>query len=252
MICRSLIVLSLCCAILCAFIGFLSYRAMEESDQVSTNSTDLTCREILEASPKETTQVVVSNFIVGKRKTTIDYDGDGKWDLIGVPLFPAEKQNTKYGYKALIVCCKSVPTEAEFEALWKDSAEGLTLDYWPERQELDPYLHSGLAQNYLNLDFSKSRIAFYGYERTNPIFGATSLRLSILVGGGSVAVAVLTFLIALLAKLLGRFFKPSPQTTRPSPTANRAGLPSHGGNETVATGGVLDRVRSLRDRQAGT
>ena len=251
MIQRSLIVLSLCCAILCAFVGFLSHRAIEESKKVSTNSVDLDCHDFLESAPKSSTEVVLSGFFAGKRKTTIDLDGDDKWDLVGVPLFPSKKQNTKYGYKALILCCKGIPDQESFEAVFGGQPKNLTIDYWPERQDLDKFVHSGLAQEYLNLDFSKSQVAFYGFERENPIFGESTKRLSILVGGIAVAIAVVTILFAVLANLMGRLFKRKPEATPTRPPSNRAGLPAQSPGETASTGGVLDRVRSLRDKQPG-
>lgn len=237
---------------MCAFVGFLSHRAIEESKKVNNNSVELACHDFLDEAPNVTTEVVLSEFFVGKRKTTIDLDGDGKWDLVGMPLFPTKKQDTKYGYKALVLCCKGIPDEEAYEAAFGDEEiDKLLIDYWPQRQELDRYVHSGLAQEYLNLDFSKSQVAFYGYERTNPVFGESTMRLSILVGGISVFIAIATFLISIAASFLKRFFKKKPQQPAPArPPSNRAGLPSSPANE-AATGGVLDRVRSKRDRQPG-
>ncbi|MEL7497164.1 MAG: hypothetical protein AAFN77_06100 [Planctomycetota bacterium] len=251
MIRKSLIVLSLCCAVLCAFIGYMSQRAIEESERVSTSSFDLDCERLLDQAPVASTEIVLSDFIVGKKFATMDIDGDYQWDVTGVLLFPKKKQSTRYGYRAVIVSCKGIPDEATLNEKLLSEPESLTVDFWPTR-ELEPSIHSQLAMKYRNLDFARSRVVYLGYERENPILGETTLKLSIVVGGASVAVAVLTIIISLIIGMLSRLFKRSPKPNAPQPTANRAGLPASGSLDHEPTGGVLDRVRSRRDQQPGT
>lgn len=250
MIRRSLIVLSLCTAVLCAFVGYLSHRAIEQSKKVASSSIDLACVQLMDKPPIEATEVVLSEFKIGKHFAKIDLDGDSNWDLVGVAVFPKEKQKQSYAYRAVILFCKGIPDETAYEEVFGDAElDKLVVDYWPSRQDLDKGVYAQLATNYRSLDFSKAPIAFYGYERTNPVFSETTKKASILVGGAAVAVAVITVVLSALFGAVGRLFRRKEKTV-PPPVANRAGLPP-GNQNSESTGGVLDRVRSMRDRQPG-
>ena len=50
---RLLFPLCLCCVVLCAFIGYMSKRAIEEAKQVATEVVELECGALLKEPPKE-------------------------------------------------------------------------------------------------------------------------------------------------------------------------------------------------------
>ncbi len=244
MIRRSLIILSLCSAVLCAFIGFLSYRAIEESKQLQSSSIELSCSDLLKTAPETSTGVQLNDFVLGRHVAGIDLDGDQQWDQGAIPLFPKQRQPFKYGYRAVILCFKGLPDEAAVDQALIGSA--VEADFWPGRQELDPAIYSRLAVKYRHMDFDNSRVLFLGFEKANPVLGKTSLRLATLVGAGSVVLALITFILGMLSAILKKAASRRPKK-QPQPTANRAGLPASG-EEPEFTGGVLDRVKSMRDR----
>lgn len=230
----------------------MSHRAIEESEQIQTESVELLCQELLDKTPRETTEVVIKNFKVGKKIAHFDFDGDEKWDLVGIPIFPIEKQKQAFAYRSVIVCCKGIPDQAAFDEIFNEEGLAeLAFDFWPQRQELDANIHSRLATMYRSMDFARSPVVYFGFERVNPLLGETSLRLSYVIGAGAGGVAVVTMLLSALFGFFGRIFKrPKNPVGPPKRSAgNRSGLPANPGHE--ATGGVLDRVRSMREKQSG-
>ena len=164
MIRRSLIILSLCSAVLCAFVGFLSHRAIEESKQLQSSSIELSCSELLKTAPENSTGVQLNDYVLGRHVAGIDIDGDQRWDQGAIPLFPKQRQQFKYGYCAVIVCFKGLPDEAAVDQALIDSV--VEADFWPNRQELDPDIYSRLATKYRHMDFSNSRVLYLGYEKS--------------------------------------------------------------------------------------
>lgn len=224
---------------------------MDESVKVKTSKITKTCKDLLDERPTESTSIEMHDFMVGKRSAKLDLDGDEKFDLVGVPLFSKDLDfKKKYGYYGVILCAKGIETEAQYEALLggEEEVTSLAVDYWPQRQKLETALHSKLAQQYRSLDFAKSPVVLYGFERENPLLGKTTYQFSILAGIGSLAVAALTILISVLMGFLKKFFQRTPKPTAPKPVANRAGLPASEAQDSNLTGGVLDRVRSRRNQ----
>lgn len=223
---------------------------MDESVKVKTTKVPMTCQEVLEQRPLESASIELSDFMVGKRSAKLDFDDDDEFDLVGVPLFSKDLDfKKKYGYYGVIFCAKGIKTEAEYEALLGgEELPVLSVDYWPQRQKLDLALHSKLAQQYRSLDFAKSPVVLYGFERENPLLGKSTYQISVIVGIVSISIAALTILITALAGFLKKFFRRKPKPTAPQPVANRAGLPTSEQEEPNLTGGVLDRVRSRRNQ----
>jgi len=85
---RLIFPLCLCCAVLCAFVGYMSKRAIKEAEQVTTAVVELDCGMFLEKRPKESTGVLLSDYVFVNRVAAIDTDDDEKWDDVAVALFP--------------------------------------------------------------------------------------------------------------------------------------------------------------------
>jgi hypothetical protein len=248
MIRRVLIPLSLCCAVLCAFIGYLSHRAIEESKQVASNVQEFGCRQLIDKKPRKSTGVVIQDFIYLDRYAALDFDGDDKWDEVAVPVFPNQKQASKAAYQSVIVWFKDVPNqEALQEALKTDK---IRADYWVAKQNLDEHLKSQLAIKFKHMDFENSPVVLVGFAQANPLLGPATLKFSYVGGLGALGFGALAFLMSIVMSLLNR--KPKIRSAPPKPTANKAGLPPARNYDAQPTGGVLDQVKSMRDRQPET
>lgn len=224
--------------VLCAIVGYLSNGAIKESEIRMGPAKSLSCSDILDKRPNETTHIVITDFIPGKHFATIDFDDDEKWEELCVPFFAKRQPEAKHAYRSVMICFKGIADRDAFKSLIASGE--IDTNYWPMRQELDLALHSQLAQKYKNMDFANSPVFHCGFETSNPVLGETSLKLSAAVGGFAAMVAVLTFLVGLCIKLFNRKSK-EPAFPELEETSNRAGLP--GG------GSVLDRVTSMRERQ---
>ena len=235
MIRKAFILFSLCCAVLCAFVGYLSYQVMLESDKAVGVAVPSTCQAILKSPPATTSHVKLTKFATGKHVAYLDNNGDKQWESLCVPFFPPKPQKVGHAYCAVLVCFKNVPTRAALNALIETGE--LDVNYWPERQNLERAIHSQLAQKYTNMDITKSPIVYYGFDAGNPLLGEASLYASI--GAGSIAL-----FLAFLTLIFGLFLRKKPAATDlnslDEPTTNRAGLPE--GN----TPSIFDQVTSAR------
>ncbi len=219
---RAIIMLSLCFATLCAFVGYLSYQATLKVEEVESVQEMTPCDSFIENPPVETTRVLLGEYRIGKRIASLDFDDDGKWDHICVPFFP-NKLKGKFGYQATLICFDDVPDEAAFRAI---ATQGkVDASFLPGRK-VNSNLHSQLAMKYKHLDFAHSPLLFYGVNATNPLLGEATMKGSIVAG----AIALLVAFLALISGLLK--FRIS--TNRrdlddeyddDQPTTNRAGLP---------------------------
>ena len=216
---------------------------MQQTEQAKSESVQLTCGEMLESPPSISTGVTLDDFVLGRHIAHRDLDGNGEWDVVAIPLFPKQRQKYKYGYRAVIVCCRGMSGQQQVDQQFINQA--VDTHYWPGRQELDSDLYSDLAADYRSLDFAASPIVFIGYDEANPVLGETSYQLSLSVGAISVIVAVLAFLLAVVSKLFKKLFKKKPQI---QPVLNRAGLPPSV-EQPQYTGGILDQVTSMREQR---
>lgn len=248
MIRRVLIPLCLCFAILCAFIGYVSQKAIKESTMVTSNTTSFACQELIDRRPAESMGVAIKDFLAVDRFAEMDFDEDGRWDEVAVPLFPTQKPKNKATYQAVIVCFRGVATRKDLEQIL--IADEVKAEYWASQQVLDDHLKTQLAIEFINMDFAGSPVVFVGYPNTNPLLGAKSLQLSYLLGGASLGIAALAFVASTLIAIFNR--RPKTRPERPKPKRNRAGLPETSGESVELTGGVLDKVRSMRDTQPET
>ena len=259
MIGRLLFPLCLCCVVLCAFVGYLSKRAIKEAEQVATEVVELDCGSLIEKPPYESTGVLLSDYVFIDEIASIDIDGDGKWDEVAVPLFSKEVFKAKASYQSVIARFRDVP---DLETLKQRLAvDALKANYRVSEQTLDSNLHAMLAKKFKNMDFEKSPVVAVGYGESNPVLGEKSLEMSYQVGAIAIAVGVLSLVFSVLTGVLKSFTMPQQPSRRPmamkkkkkkkktssqKKTSNRSGPPNY---DVEPTGGVLDRVRSMRDEQ---
>lgn len=234
MIRKIVILLSVCCVILCGFVGYLSYTETLNSEMASGVAVTLTCSEVLEKPPNDMARVRLTKFVPGKFIALVDREQDAVWELVGVPFFPPTAGKVGHGYSAVLVCFKNIRTQADFERLMKTGA--LDTNYWASRQKLDPALHSQLSRDYKNLDIANSTVLHSGFELQNPVLGETTLKGSVVIGG----VAIFAAMIAIVS---GLFIRKTPKETydwNEAASINRAGLPSADGQS------ALDQASSAR------
>jgi hypothetical protein len=235
MIRKIIILFSLCCVVLCAFVGYLSFQVTQESEKAVGAPTSITCESIFASPLSETSHVTLTEFAPLKHLAMVDKNGDNQWDDVCVPFFPKKQHEIGNNYRAVLVCFKGVPTRNELDVLI-DSGE-LDVNFWPERQKLDVAIHSQLAQKYTTMDLAKSPVFYYGFEATNPVLGEASLYAS--AGMGLAAL-----LAAFLAMISSLFVRKDSADVENSPaeqvTTNRAGLPV---GESVS---ILDQIGSTR------
>ena len=249
MIGRLLFPICICCAVLCAFVGYLSKRAIKEAEQIATEVVELDCGSLLEKRPQESTGVLLSNFAFLDRVAAIDIDGDEKWEEVAVPLFPKEGFTSKAAYTAVIACFRDVPDLAALKQRLADNE--LKVNYHAGKQELDSHFHSVLAKKLANMDFKNSPVVTVGYGESNPVLGEKSLKMSYQLGAVAIAVGVLSLIYAVLTSLLKSFKMPQLSTGRKKPAKKRKAKKRAGpaNYDVEPTGGVLDKVRSMRDQQ---
>ena len=251
---RLLFPLSLCCVVLCAFVGYLSKQAIEEAERISTEVVELDCGSLIEKRPKKSTGLLLSEYAFVDRVAALDRDGDEKWDEVVVPLFSKEVFKAKAKYTAVIACFHDVP---DWEALKQRLATGeLKVNYSVSDQDLDLNLHALLAKKFKNMDFKNSPVVTVGYGASNPVLGEKSLKLSYRFGVVAVVVGVLSLISIVLAGLFNSFKMPERTPSRKRPTKKkkvkkkkakkRVGPTNY---DVEPTGGVLDRVRTMRDQQ---
>lgn len=223
MVRKIIILLCLCCVVLCAFVGYLSMQVDEQADKREGPATNFTAEEFLSAPPAETGRILLTDFSPGKHIAHADHDADEKWDELWVPMFPNRNKRIKFGYKSVIVHFKGVESKEQLQELIADRE--LDTDYWPERQDLSPYAHSQLAQQYKNMDFANCVSLHYGFPSSNPLLGEASLLLSKVVGAGALGIA---FLVLLSFLFIGKGKDDDlsiSEMVQNAATANRAGLP---------------------------
>ena len=165
MIRKFIILLSVCCMVLCAIVGYLSKQVDQESDLREGEATAYKCADFLADPPTKTGRILVTEFGLGKHIAHID-GNDDEWQESCVPFFPTNINLKKYGYSAILVCFNEVKSKEEIKTLTKDGS--LDTDFWPGRQELNPIFHSQLAQDYTNMDFSKTIVLHYCLLYTSP------------------------------------------------------------------------------------
>jgi len=247
MLARLLFPLCLCCVVLCALVGYLSKRAVEEAEKISTEFVELDVGSLIEKRLSKSTGLVLSNFVFVDRVASIDIDGDGKWDEVALPLFANKAFKSKARYRSVIACFRDVP---DLETLKQRLASNeLKANYRVPQQEFDSTLHSILAKNFKNMDFKNSPVVTVGYGAGNPVLGEKTLKLSYRFGAVALAVGVLSLIFTVLASLI-KTPERSPSRKKPARkkrAKTRTGPPNY---DVEPTGGVLDRVRSVRDEQS--
>lgn len=221
MIRKTIIMLSLCCAVLCAFVGYLSYQVTQESEKAVRQGVQMSCGELLESLPQESSRITMTGFSIGKRLALVETEGNKDWEKLCVPFFPPKSQKLGYGYCAVLVCFKDVKSREALDALIENGE--LDINFWPERQQLDRATYSQLAQSYKNLDLASSPVLYHGFDAAIPFLGESSMYAC----GGAGAVAIFVAFVTLISGFFRRTKSNELDdvSTEAQPTTNRAGLP---------------------------
>ena len=258
MIRKAITLLSLLCVVLCAFVGFVSYKAVQESEKSDPPAVDaITCDAFLNDVPSATSKVLLTEFAPGKQSAHWDNDSDGEWESLCVPIFPRKNIKITHGYNAVLVYFNDVKDRESLDEIIKSGE--LEANFWPLRQDLDVATHSLLAQQYENLDFSKSPVLHYGFKTSNPLLGQKSLMASAAVGTLSIVVGFLSMVVGFFMRKPTRSIsinEDKDEDEEKKPTTNRAGLPIGGAgmagsifdtDDKAEPLGILDKVTSLRN-----
>ena len=253
MLARLLLLLCLCCVVLCAFVGFLSKRAIDEATEFSEHPLEQDCSSFIDSPPKKSSGILLNNFVffnsiatIEDDIATVDNDGDGKWDEVAIPLFSEDSFKSKVSYTSVIACFRDVPDlKTLHERL---SAKELKVSYRVKEQKLARPLHTQLAITFKSMDFRNSPVVTVGYGQDNPILGVTSLTLSYTIGAAAFGVALLN--IAYLAFMgFSKCGKNALREARHEPTESPTCLPSSVTNcDDSPSESLLDAARSMRDQ----
>jgi len=102
------------------------------------------------------------------------------------------------------------------------------------------------------MDFKNSPVVTVGYGESNPVLGEKSLKFSYRIGAVAVVVGVLSLVFNIFAGLLKSFKLPTraPKKKIPAKKRNAKKRTAPANYDVEPTGGVLDKVRSMRDQPA--
>ena len=197
------ILLSVCLGVVCAFVYTVGKRSAAAAEDQVFDPTVISCKELLEAWPKDNYHLVLTDYQRGKRYASYDYDQDGNWDLVYVPLFPADLRELGNNFRSVIVYFDDVHNEQE---LTERLATGqIDTQLWYTQQKLRSDIHSDLAHQYRLMNFSKCVVLQGGFRPASPMIGKSALLVS-----------------TILPKSQDRNFMDDEDD---APITNRAGLP---------------------------
>jgi len=218
-------------AIASALAICLGYWMQNQETAIEADSTAMTCGQILENPPLESRVcLTLTDFQRGKHFVEYDYDGDGQWESVFIPLFPGNMKRLGDSYHGVIAELTNVKSETELVEVLRSGEIPLQYQGW--NQELDKSTYYSMAQKYPSMNFGKNiLLATQETDEINMsamlVFGGgIGVVLAILLFGIGAFIAMLNFLKRRIAKDDARFSSDD--------TANRAGLPDV--NPSASTG----------------
>ena len=216
------IIVGIVLAIASALAICLGYSMQNQEAEITADSTVMTCGQILENPPMESRVcVTLTDFQRGKHFVEYDYDGDGQWETVFIPLFPGNLRRLGDSYHGVIVQLNNVKSETELREVIKSGEIPLEFQSW--NQELNKSTYYRMAQKYPSMNFGKNvHLATEESSDFNVagilIFGGgIGIVGAILLCGIGAFVAMLNFLKRRIAKDDARHSVEG--------TSNRAGLP---------------------------
>ena len=218
-------------AIASALAICLGYWMQNEQATLEAESVAMTCGQILETPPTQSRLcLTLTEFQSGKHFVENDYDGDGQWESVFIPLFPGETKKLGDSYHGVIAELTNVKSKTELVEVIRRGEIRLQFQAW--KQKLDKSTYYRMAQKYPSMDFGKN--VLLATEETSKI---NTAELLVFGGGIGVVFAILSFgfgaFVAMLNFLKRRIAKDDARFNDSS-TANRAGLPEL--SSSVSTG----------------
>ena len=165
------ILLCLCFAVMCAFIGFLGFVEREQAS-VEPEYQEITCAAALESeTPFESdgADIKLTDFKNGKSFVPHDFDEDGVWEQVLIPFFPDDKDDLGPTYNAVVVCFGNVKNKEELQQVVAQSE--IPAKYWTSLQEFSDYDYSALAQKYPSMNFKKCVQLHSGFPNQTELGG---------------------------------------------------------------------------------
>lgn len=214
------ILLGLGLGILCAFVNRFATASLDDLKNEEKQATAVSCQQLLKEWPRDNFHLLLTKYQRGAHVASYDRDQDGNWDLVYVPLFPADLTTLGNNYYSVIVHFDDVKNEAELDE--RLASEGLDCQLWYTQQELPSAIHSDLAHAYRLMDFSRCVVVQGGFHPPNAKVAEIAVLgsyLGMIVGG---IVAVWNMVAMLLPKRRPHNFFDDDDD---APVTNRAGLP---------------------------
>ena len=219
------ILLSICGAVVCAFLAFFGYQQNQESHRsLEQAAPEYSCSELLDQFPSNTYSFSVTDFQPGKHFIHDDADGDGAWERVIVPVFPKGLKKLGRNYRAVILVISDTPNkDAVFEKMKSPSIEA---DYWFTSQTLDQYSYNRLAKKYSSLDFERSLVLYSGHEKSPSAFGKFLMFAAL--GGGLLSIVTLGWqsVSLVIAGIRSESSRLDDDDDEDQVITNRAGLPT--------------------------
>lgn len=222
------ILLSICLAVLCAFVYRFATQSLSELSSEGDQATIVSCEQLLKKWPSDNYHLRLTNYQRGKQVVAYDRDQDGNWEKVYVPLFPAHLTTVGNNYNSVIVYFDDVKNEVELDE--RLSAEALDTQLWYTQQTLPVATHSEMAQHYRLMDFSRCVVLQGGFQPPNKKI-ATYAVLGSYLGLIACGIVAVWNLVAMLIPMLtpkrrpNRFFNDDEDDD--APITNRAGLPEY-------------------------
>lgn len=192
----------------------------QETESVKANTVEMSCKEVLQNPPNSNhVSLILTDFQHGKHYVESDYNGDGQWDSVCIPMFPGDLKRLGASYHGVIIQLANVKSEKEMLELFKTGQ--IPLHYRATAQSLDPAVYSRMAQKYPSMNFGKNVLLTSGdpgsFElgKILKLSGGIGFIAAILLGGIGAFMAMLNFLRSRIAKDDAKF----------EAKTNRAGLP---------------------------
>ena len=214
------ILLGLGLGILCAFVHWFATGSLDGLNNEGSQATTVSCQQLLKEWPRDNYHLLLTDYQRGARIAFVDRDQDDNWELVYVPLFPANLTEMNNNYYSVIVHFDDVKNQAELEE--RLAADGLDCQLWYTQQTLPPAIHSDLAHDYRLMDFSRCVVVQGGFRPPNKKIAEIAVVGSYL---GMIACGIV-MIWNLVAMLLPKH-RPHNlfDEDDDAPVTNRAGLP---------------------------
>ena len=163
------ILLYMCLLIVCALVAWFGYQQLNSTadDSNRQNSQPLkqvTADQMLSRIPRVQGEFELVQFYPGKRFVALDFNDDGRWERVYVPVFDRPLKDIRQNYRAIVVCFAGVSDDVELRKQLQSPQ--LTVQFWPYSQKFDNKTYNELAERYSSLDFNRSIIVHSGFPKS--------------------------------------------------------------------------------------